>query len=110
MKMTFGKYRGVEVADVPTDYLRWCLGNVSDMDFRLRQAIVAELQGPKPAPTATTAPAVPRARIEEGLKNWYRRMSLKYHPDRGGSNEIQIVVNDCYHSLSALIGEMGGSQ
>lgn len=33
------------------------------------------------------------------LKRWYRQLSLKFHPDRGGTNEAAIVVNEAYRTL-----------
>lgn len=29
MKMPFGKYKGEELEDIPTDYIRWCLENMN---------------------------------------------------------------------------------
>ena len=39
------------------------------------------------------------------VKGWYRELSMKYHPDRGGSNDAQAIVNDAYERLvKALAG------
>jgi uncharacterized protein (DUF3820 family) len=40
--MPFGKYRGLDVEDVPTPYLRWCLREVN-LDGGLHRAVEAEL-------------------------------------------------------------------
>jgi hypothetical protein len=110
-RMPFGKHRGQRLEDVPHDYLRWCLANLENIDFRLRLAMQRALgwHGGRPGPAAggDVRPVV--ARVEEGLKAWYRRASLKYHPDRGGSNAAQIIVNDCYESLCGVIGEIRGT-
>jgi hypothetical protein len=116
MRMPFGKHKGERVEDTPTDYLEWALANVADLDPRLRRAILAELgrNQPQPAPqqaSATTVPVLPRAKVEEGLKAWYRQATMKYHPDhRGGSNEAQRIVNECYESLCELIVGAGGGR
>jgi hypothetical protein len=110
--MPFGKHKGERLEDIPPDYLEWCLENLEDIDFTLRQAMLRALGRPRPAPGPSAGgeirPAL--ARLEERLKAWYRRASLKYHPDRGGSNEAQIIVNDCYESVCGVIGEMGGTR
>jgi hypothetical protein len=33
------------------------------------------------------------------LKTWYRGACRRFHPDHGGSNAQQIVVNDCHDAL-----------
>ncbi len=38
-KMTFGKHYGKVLSDIPEDYLRWALGNISDLDLDLRWSI-----------------------------------------------------------------------
>lgn len=40
MKMPFGKYKGVELADIPADYIDWLLGNIDD----LREPLKGELE------------------------------------------------------------------
>lgn len=34
------------------------------------------------------------------VKQWYRAMSLIYHPDRGGTREAQAILNACYSDLT----------
>jgi uncharacterized protein (DUF3820 family) len=40
--LPFGKHKGQELSSVPTDYLRWCLGNCK-LSSGFRVAVVAEL-------------------------------------------------------------------
>lgn len=87
MKMTFGKYRGVDVADVPAWYLEWVLGNVADLQPALRLAIEERVSGRSAPPVA-----MPR----DVLKSVYREMSRRYHPDHGGSNQAMTAINDMY--------------
>lgn len=37
------------------------------------------------------------------LKRWYRNLSLRFHPDRGGSHEQAIVVTEAFQTLRAEI-------
>jgi hypothetical protein len=46
------------------------------------------------------------AKIRALITSWYRQMSLKYHPDRGGSNEAMKVVNDGVEQLRAMLAEL----
>jgi hypothetical protein len=112
--MPFGKYKGMPLGEIPRDYLSWCVSTVHDLDFALEEAMYWELRRRPPGDPGIPSsgreiqPVV--AKLEDRLKSWYRQTTLKYHPDRGGSNEIQAVVNDCYESLCAVIGEMGGAK
>ena len=40
MKMPFGKHRGEELEDIPTDYLEWCLREMES----LRPALAEEME------------------------------------------------------------------
>lgn len=49
-------------------------------------------------PTATKAnPKVEEVRVI--VKQWYRGLAIRFHPDRGGTTEQQVVVNEAYRSL-----------
>jgi len=37
--MPFGKHKGVKIIDLPDDYRKWALNNLTDMDFYLRKAL-----------------------------------------------------------------------
>jgi hypothetical protein len=41
---------------------------------------------------------------ESLIAGWYRRLALKYHPDRGGSHEAMKIVNDACDQLRKLTG------
>jgi hypothetical protein len=101
MNMPFGKYKGEDLEDIPRHYLEWCLKNIQDLRQPLRGAIEDVLEYSE-RPRANKTEIV-RCQVQETLAAWYRRASRKYHPDHGGSNEKQIVVNDCYESLTKAI-------
>ncbi len=109
-RLTFGKYKGRRVADVPLNYLRWCLRECECLDPPLRRAIEAEVYrrtGDVPGgdgATGGTAPGGPVAQWEPVLRQWYHGLALKYHPDRGGSTRDMQVVNHAAEELRRLLG------
>ena len=43
VRMPFGKYKGLPLADIPTDYLVWVLENCDNVTFNLRTAIINQV-------------------------------------------------------------------
>jgi hypothetical protein len=43
--------------------------------------------------------------IESLLGQWFRRMALRFHPDRGGSDRDMQVVNICHEEFVKLLAE-----
>lgn len=41
MKMLFGKYRGEDIEDIPTDYLRWFAENINPISEEIEKLIKA---------------------------------------------------------------------
>jgi hypothetical protein len=41
------------------------------------------------------------------VKQWYAQLSLKYHPDRGGSHQQMLVVQDARELLETLLENAG---
>jgi hypothetical protein len=107
--MPFGKYSGHPIEDLPSDYLHWCLINLSKMGPELRGEMKRVLAaGNLTMSTADVDPVI--RKFDERLKTWYRHASLKHHPDLGGSNEAQIIVNECFEFLAQIVAEMGGAK
>jgi hypothetical protein len=90
--MTFGKHRGQPLSEVPPDYLQWCLCNCARMDPRLRRAIENELE--QRCRPAATGPAVLILDLQAYIKQLYRKLALRHHPDRGGSHEAMKALNE----------------
>lgn len=96
--MTFGKYRGRHINDVPVDYLQWCINNIDFKDRKLEQAIedfLDELDDPKPEYSD-------KDHHEELLyvvNQWYKKAALELHPDRGGNVIAMRLVNELVHEL-----------
>jgi Putative quorum-sensing-regulated virulence factor len=99
--MTFGKHRGKRLEDIPGDYLLWCLDNMGNLSPTLRRGIEDVLGVNQALPLKI--PETVRNKVRETIKTWYRHASRKYHPDHGGNNDKQIVVNDCYETLVRAI-------
>jgi hypothetical protein len=102
--MPFGKHKGESLRDIPYDYLSWVLDNCTRIDRWLRAAIRQELDrrldddgDPEPA-------YPPPADLQNVVRAWYRRLVLKYHPDRGGSHEAMKAINDAHEQLKQLVG------
>jgi len=100
-RMPFGKYRGRCLYEVPLSYLGWVLENVDDISPVLRKAIREEirerlgLQSPPPPPPPP--PPSPCRTCSELRSRWlpiYRKLVLLLHPDRGGSHDAMVLVNE----------------
>jgi hypothetical protein len=126
MKMPFGKYRGEDLEDIASvdpGYLRWALANV---EFRspalkraIREALVnedddegdgefeaeewkrrwAELETRYASLSDDLRDLERKAITPERLTSVYRKMAMRYHPDRGGSNEHMKVLNEVIEEL-----------
>ena len=88
--MPFGKHRGQHVANLPPQYLSWLTGNV-DLKDPLKSAVWRALG----ADMMTVGPDASR------IKSVYRTLSLRWHPDRGGTHEAMQALNDFYELLTA---------
>ena len=94
MKMPFGKYSGLDLADLPTSYLRWLL-SLDDLREPLRSAAMSEYRGryfEEPERAVSTLDA-------DAIKAIYRELAFKWHPDRGGTKEAMQAVNEFYEAL-----------
>jgi hypothetical protein len=117
--ITWGKHKGKDVGDVPSDYLVWCLDNMEWFDpthqkFNrtlweiVRRRLNLPIDLPKIEPAAKPRePKEPPLKADEKLKRtlktWYASMSRRFHPDLGGSAKEMVVVNLCYDALIELL-------
>jgi hypothetical protein len=105
LRMPFGRHRGQTLDQIPVSYLRWVLANCHDISLDLRrgiQSVLAEAEGaPRTDEPGERPPPADWAPI---LKTWYGALALKYHPDRGGTHEQMIVINEAYDRLRSLVG------
>jgi hypothetical protein len=89
---------------VDTGYLRWVLRSCENAPPRLRQAIWEELdrrrdEAEAEAERRREEPELAAAHFKDILDGWYRGLVLKYHPDRGGSHEAMVAINDAHERL-----------
>ena len=92
--MPFGKHKGEYLDDIPGDYLEWVLENC-ELNPYLRTAIENSLD----PPVKLTGSEITQAKLEQ----WYRTMALRFHPDKGGTDEQMKVVNACREELERVI-------
>ena len=117
---TFGRHKNHRVADVPTDYLIWVTCECLRIRPGLLLAVVAELRrrdedvdallreradAERHRREGVAQDAAPRpADICSIIDRWYRQLVLDHHPDRGGSHEAMVAINDAHERLLAMLG------
>lgn len=110
MRLTFGKFNGARIDDVPTWYLTWI---DSQAWFGERFPLLAEAVAQRLDALAydqTTAEPPTTALATDVLKSWRRTVLARWHPDRpGGSHAAFLAVNDAVESLGAMLTERGVS-
>lgn len=92
--MPFGKYKGRRLADVPTGYLNWVLENCRQASPDLLMSIARVLHDAQPPETPLALPL---------CDQWYRTMSMRFHPDKGGNHEAMKAVNAGRELLLELV-------
>ena len=99
VRMPFGKHKGKTLDEIPGDYLMWVLDN-TNLDNRptLKEAIRARL-GLAPTGKASTS----GSDLEASIKVWFRGLALDFHPDRRGSTEGMIAINEAHHRLRKIL-------
>jgi hypothetical protein len=98
--MPFGKYQGIELDEIPDDYIVWCLDKLTRLGPGLRRAMEARLE-----PTDISSDGI-MPRVHDAIAATYRRMSRRFHPDHGGTNDQHIVVNEFFEALRRAIREV----
>jgi Putative quorum-sensing-regulated virulence factor len=94
MILQFGKYKGMDAADVPPDYLKW-LERTQTASLRELRAQMRRLGLTTSEDTTVvyrTAGLTP-AQLEM-METGYRHLAQRRHPDHGGSNEAMRGLND----------------
>ena len=128
--MTFGKFKGETLTEIPDAYLRWCLAEIETMADDLRFAIQAEVRRrtlyehgsqngsshswrdqDRPDAGANLPVAVDRLIAAEIIKEGRRVLASKFHPDRGGDAERMVKINaTADHLQNRLAQVLGGHQ
>ena len=90
--MSFGKFRGWHLEEVPLSYLAWIyetLDGKPELVEAARQEIQRRVSGYEPE-------RLDRDRV----RRVYRTLAMEYHPDRGGDNGIMAGLNIFFAALT----------
>lgn len=94
--MPFGKFSGLDLADIPGDYLSWL------MKIDLREPLRSEARSEywrriswQEERQRTAVSTLDAGRV----KQIYRELAFKWHPDQGGTKEAMQAVNEFYELL-----------
>ena len=92
--MPFGKFSGLPLADIPTNYLTWLLG-LDDLRDPLKGAAWSEYR------RRVDAQEAPAAALDmDRVKRVYRTLAMEFHPDRqGGNGDVMKGINLFYEAL-----------
>jgi len=99
MNMPFGKHRGVPISQIDDGYLAWVLDTCHNANSVLRDFIKRELDrrsgfDDDPEPTYTGSYGGGPPDVSGFVDDWFRRLALRFHPDRdGGSHQAMVAVN-----------------
>lgn len=88
-KLGFGKYKDLDISEVPESYLQWLINNS-------KQKIVdyeAELKRREQQDDADAT------WIERLVKTGWRELTKRHHPDVGGSTADMQEINAAYEAL-----------
>lgn len=99
--MPFGKYRGVELADLDDRYLGWLKG--LDLREPLRSAVLAEFERRFITEKWSTPSSDVQTMALEIVSAGYRKLALDHHPDKGGSTTVMQLVNAAADHLRQLL-------
>jgi hypothetical protein len=111
MVMPFGRYRGREIEDLPSDYLDWLLS--IEIRDRLRDAVERELEArcmreyvpaPEPFVIHLRPGEVDLARLVFDLG--YRAAAKALHPDAGGDPDDMIRLNAFAENVRGQLSTM----
>ena len=110
--MPFGKHKGRDVRDVPTDYLQWVLRTVprERLSAPLRAAIIVVVTDRLSPAAARAAGKVTNAEAADGLAaEWYARMLRRWPMNRrlDGLN-LAAALSDGCEQLGRMLNEMLG--
>ena len=112
MRMPFGKHRGVELRDLPDDYVNWLIG-LDDLrePFRTNIFIEHDRRTTQQHDSSWSMGSGNRRQLvgevqvmaQEIVSAGYRALSRRHHPDAGGSHEKMLLVNRAAKHLREVV-------
>jgi hypothetical protein len=104
--MPFGKHKGRPLCDIPTAYLAWVIRECESADWWLREAVEHELDRRIHDDGDASGGAGPNALAFVGsvISRWWRKVALRYHPDRGGDTKVMQALNEAHCMLKEVAG------
>ncbi len=87
--LTFGKYKGIELRDVPADYLSWLVDTAEADAKRYRDELAR-----RDAVEHSSMDLITRL-----LTVGYKELAKKAHPDGGGSQEQFVALQGAFETL-----------
>ena len=115
VRMPFGKYKGVDVRDLPEDYVVWLIDTIELRD-PLKSAVRAEAEARAGSSSYRRPVAVePIIRLDiqdaalfrEMVERGYRATALICHPDQGGSSAAMRQLSGLVGSLRSQLSALG---
>ena len=92
--MPFGKYKGRSVDDIPENYLFWLWEEV-DLRGPLHDAVAQRISNIRKTGRGPVSP--------DAISSVYRRLAVKWHPDKGGSTSAMQAINEFYEELKKVM-------
>lgn len=109
MRLTFGKYNGEKLTEVPIWYLEW-LGQQKWFNEKFPQLAAEAKRILDDDDNDDDAPIPATALSHDVLKTWRRSVLKKWHPDRdGGSHAAFVAVSDAVQTLGEMLAERGAA-
>lgn len=115
VRVPFGKHRGALLSNIPDGYLAWLVGKADggapDPGFLARNKNFfdeagCEYQRRKDGkPLTSEVNGIPdelRGYLKEFINLGYKAMAIKYHPDKGGTDEEMIQIGQLRDYLKGL--------
>jgi len=88
MELNFGKFKGHQIKDVPTSYLAFLL-DAEFVNDEIKTECLDEINY-RYSDFEMSRKAVDRTIIDQT----YKRLIIKYHPDKGGNHHAMIALNE----------------
>lgn len=94
--LQFGKFAGMDIQDVPRDYLEWLIGT-RRKDIDTYESEIARREMVETASLSL---------VEQIAQEGYRQLAKRAHPDTGGSQAQFLALQGAFEQLKAILREV----